>query len=104
MTSRMCSKTETFIPTELLSRRSACGKVFAVGAGRYKAFQSGIQIHALDQEKAEWEEIDARFMPADGIPGLNPDIPEPVYASRGPAMTVTCGIGGHFSKLFKSLC
>ncbi len=94
MTDTAYVKKDTLFPTEQLSMRTAFGKTFTVGSGRYKTFQSSIRIHALDQEKAEWTEIDARFMPADGISGLHTELTPPVYASRGPVLTAVCGTGG----------
>ena len=48
-------------PTELMSQRTECSKTFSVGAGRYRALQAAVPIHAFDAEKQEWHEIDARF-------------------------------------------
>ena len=83
------------VPTELVAQRTAFTKAYAVGPNRYEAFLSSIQIHALDREKHEWQEIDARFKPVGEIPGAKEaGIPDPVYASQGPALTAVCGNAG----------
>ena len=90
---RIESSQPPFIPTELPSKRSAFGKVFAVGAGKYKAFQSAMQIHRLDGETREWTEIDARFRPAEK-PEEDFGIPKPLLVSCGALLTAACGSGG----------
>ena len=55
-----------FIPTEIPSKRTPFGKIFSIGAARYRALHSAVPIHAFDEEKKEWNEIDARFMAAEG--------------------------------------
>ena len=50
----------TIIPTEQIDRRTEFTKTYAVGANKYKAFQSSIQIHSRNLLKGIWEETDAR--------------------------------------------
>ena len=70
----------TFTPTELLSRRTPFGKIFSMGAGRYKALHGAVPIHAFDAEKKEWHEIDARFKATEGNR----------FVSKGSCLTTIC--------------
>ena len=72
------AKEKTYlVPAEQLDQRTEFGKTYAVGPGRYEAYQSAVQIHTKHGEK--WQEIDARFLEKDGL-----------FISRGPVITVTC--------------
>ena len=46
MTAAMNTKTY-LTPTEQLHQRTAFGKTYAVGPGRYEAYQSAIRIHTV---------------------------------------------------------
>ncbi|MDO5435761.1 MAG: DNRLRE domain-containing protein, partial [Clostridia bacterium] len=71
-------KAKTYpVPTEQLDRRTSFSKTYAVGPGRYEAYQSAIQIHAVHGD--DRQEIDARFHESDGC-----------FISAGPVITVTC--------------
>ena len=83
------------IPTEQPAQRTAFCKIFTVGAGKYRSFQSGIQVHSFDSEKQEWQEVDARFREAKDLPGANhAGIEDHAYLSVGPVVTVLAGTAG----------
>ncbi|MBR6861706.1 MAG: hypothetical protein IKM73_10345, partial [Acidaminococcaceae bacterium] len=71
----------SIIPTEHPTLRTAFAKTYAVGPGKYTAFQSAIQIHA--RRGGEWQEVDARFRERDGA-----------LVSEGPVLTVACVVPG----------
>ena len=57
MTAAMNTKTY-LTPTEQLHQRTAFGKTYAVGPGRYEAYRSAIRIHTVHGD--DRQEIDAR--------------------------------------------
>ncbi len=80
-----------FIPTEQPALRTAFAKTYAVGPGRYAAFQSAIQIHM--KHGGDWQPIDGRFKPAEKMPDAKETgVKEPIYASQRPELTVVAGI------------
>ena len=95
MTNANENSKEMIIPTEQPAQRTAFCKIFTVGAGKYRSFQGGIQIHSFDSEKQEWQEVDARFKPAKEIQeSKSTGITDPVYISLGPVLTVAAGTAG----------
>ena len=73
-----------FIPTELPTHRTVHSKTFSKGAGKYRALQSAVPIHAFDAEKQEWREIDARFRAVEGDR----------FQSVGSCLTTICDSSG----------
>ena len=95
MTNANVNSKEMLIPTEQPAQRTAFCKIFTVGAGKYRSFQSGIQVHSFDSEKQEWQEVDARFREAKDLPGANhAGIEDPAYLSAGPIVSVYAGTTG----------
>ncbi len=90
--------------TEIKSKRTRHGKVFALGANRFQAVTYTDPVHRFNPATQEWDEIDNRFTETECMKnareswkqGKMPRIAvnDPLLTCETGAMTTTCGVSG----------